>query len=89
MFWNFGISILSLLALLCGNKIHKIQTFFKTVVSKKAKIWRWKESQSSDKLLSKIMSSSYHMKQKTSKQVASITYTLEKTFFAAASFEDL
>ena len=48
------------------------------------------KSQRNDKLLEKITSSSYHMEKKKSlKQVASRTYTLEKIFFAAATFEGL
>ena len=49
------------LALHYGDKIRKIRTSFKTFVSKKAAIWWLKESQGNDKLLSKIMSFSYHM----------------------------
>ena len=55
---------------------------FKAFVSKKAKIWGVKEYQSNDKLLSKIISFSYQWNKKhSSKQVASITYTLENIFF--------
>ena len=60
LFWNFGISTSPLLVLHYGDKIHKIRTSFKILVSNKATLWRLKESQSNDKLLSK-MSSSYHM----------------------------
>ena len=36
------------------------------------------------------MSSSYHMEKKhSSKEAASITYTLERTIFVAATFEGL
>ena len=70
--------------------LRKIRTSFKTLVSKKTTIWWMKKSHSNDKLLEKITSSSYHMEQKHSlKQVASITYTLEKRIFAAADFEGL
>ena len=41
--------------------LHKIQTSFKTIVSKKATIRRLEKSQSNDKLLQKTMSSSYQM----------------------------
>ena len=60
LFWNFDISISPLLVLHYGDKIHKIWTSFKMLVSNKATLWGLKESQSNDKLLSK-MSSSYHM----------------------------
>ena len=60
LFWNFGISTSPLLVLHYGDKIHKIRTSFKILVSNKATLWRLKESHSNDKLLPK-MSSSYHM----------------------------
>ena len=83
-FWNFGMSTSPLLALHCGDKIYKMGASFKTFVSKKATIWRLKESQSNDKLLLKMMSSATAWNKKhSSKKVASIA------FFAAASFEDL
>ena len=43
----------------------------------------------SDKLLLKIISSSYHMEKKNIKQVALTTYTLQKNVLAAATFEGL
>ena len=57
LFWNFSMSTSPLLALPCGDKIHKMRASFKTFVSKKATIWWLKESQSNDKLLFKMMSS--------------------------------
>ena len=46
--------------------------------------------QRNDKFVWKIMTSSYHMEQKHSlKQVISMMYTLEKDFFAAATFKGL
>ena len=70
--------------LLCRKK----RTSFKTLVSKKTTIWQLRKSHSNDKLWEKVTSSSYHMEQKhSSKEVASITYTLEKTIFSAATFK--
>ena len=60
----------------------------KTLLSKKTIMWRLKKSQSNDKLLEKLTSSTDYMgKKHSSKQVAYITYTLEKIIFGAASFE--
>ena len=42
-----------------------MRTSFKTLVSKKATTWRLKKSHSSDKLLEKITSSSYHVEKQT------------------------
>ena len=53
----------------------------KTLISKKTKIWRLKKCD--DKLLAKITSVSFHMVKHSSKQAASVTYTLEKINFAA------
>ena len=61
LFWNSGISTSPVLALYCEKKMRKIQTSFKTFVSKKATMWRLKESQSKNKLLTIIMPSSYLM----------------------------
>ena len=85
LFWNCDISTSPLLALHCGDKTHKIRTSFKTLVSKKATIWWLKESQSSDKLLSK-MSSSHNIHHR-----ASCIYNIHtgENFFAAATFEGL
>ena len=84
LFWNFSMSTSPLLALPCGDKIYKMRASFKTFVSKKATIWRLKESQSNDKLLLKMMSSATAWNKKhLSKKVASIA------FFAAATFEGL
>ena len=67
-----------------------MRTSFKTLASKKATTWRLKQSHSNDKLLRKVMSSSYHIAQKRlSKQVVPITYTLEKMVFTADIFKDL
>ena len=52
LFLNFGINIE-----MWGER--KIRTSFKTLVSNKAKIWRLKESQSSDKLSGKMFSSNH------------------------------
>ena len=43
----------------------KIRTSFRTLVSYKTTIWRLKKSDSNDKFLEKITSSSYHMEQNT------------------------
>ena len=43
----------------CGDK-HKLWTSFKTLASKEAKIWRLKQFQGNNKLLWKVMSSSYY-----------------------------
>ena len=51
--WNFGISTSRLLSLHCGDKMLKIRTFFKKLVSNKERIWRLKEYQSNDKLFIK------------------------------------
>ena len=59
-FWNFGISSALILWRQC-----KKRTSFKTLISKKATIWRLKESQSNKKRLQKTMTSSYEMEQKT------------------------
>ena len=42
--------------------MHKIWTSFKTLASKKAGTWHLKKSLSNDRLLWKVMSSSYHLK---------------------------
>ena len=60
LFWNFGIGT----ALTVWRKC-KIRTSFKTLISKKATIWRLKESQSNNKRLQKTMTSSYQMEWKT------------------------
>ena len=52
LFLNFGINIE-----MWGER--KIRTSFKTLVSNKAKIWRLRESQSSDKLSGKMFSSNH------------------------------
>ena len=54
-------------------------------------MWRLKKSHSNDKLLEKITSSKIITwnKKHSSKQAGSVTYTLEKNFFAAAAFEGL
>ena len=53
-------------------------------------MWQLKKSHSNDKLLEKITSSVITWNKKHSlKQVAFITYTLEKKFSAVAAFEGL
>ena len=67
-----------------------MQTSFKTLVSNKATIWRLKKSHSNNKLLEKITFPVITRNKKhSSKQFASITYTLEENFFAAPTFEGL
>ena len=61
LFWNSGISTSPVLALYCEKKMQKIQTSFKTFVSKKATMWWLKESQSKNNFLTLIMPSSYLM----------------------------
>ena len=78
---SISISISNALLLLLWRS-RKIQTSFKTLVSKKATIWRLKKSHINDKLLEKIMSSSYHTEQKTLIEVSCIynIHTREKKF---------
>ena len=68
-----------------------MRTFFKTFVSKETTIWRFKKSQSNYKLLEKdnVFQLSHEIKKHSLKQVASITNTVKKKFFAAATFEGL
>ena len=47
--------------------MHKLRTSFKRLASRKATTWWLKQSQNNDKLLLKVISSSYHIEQKTSK----------------------
>ena len=63
--------------------------FFQNTCLKKATIWRLKNSHSNDKRLEKLKASSYHMEQKTYVEASCIYNTLEKVFFAAATFEGL
>ena len=63
-FGTYSISISISTALLLWRQ-RKIRTSLKTLFSKKTAIWRLKKSQSNDKLLEEITSSSYHMEQKT------------------------
>ena len=62
--------------------MRKIRTSFKTPISKEATIWRLNESRSNDKLLPKIMSSSYHMELKILIEASCIynMHTGEKDF---------
>ena len=91
-FWNFGISISLLFSVILEMK-NKIETSFKLLVSKKARTWRLKRT--SDEYLAVITWNKKHLL----KQVVPITsctslprhppYTLEKKFFAVATFEVL
>ena len=87
LFWNCDISTSPLLALHCGDKIRKIRTSFKTLVSKKATTWWLKESQSNDKLLSK-MSSSHHIHHIKNIHRASCIYNIHigENFFCSCNF---
>ena len=67
---------------------NKIRTSFKLLVSRSASTWRLKIPQGINKLLQKqcfpvIIWNKNHL----SKEVVTITYTLEKKFFAVATFE--
>ena len=73
---------------------HKIRTFLKTLASSKATTWRLTKSQSNDELLSKAMSSRYHIEQKKFIEASRTNNihtrkTLEKWIFAATTFKDL
>ena len=66
---------------------HKIRTSFKTLASKKTTIWRLKKSHSNDNRLEKIMSSSYHMEQKTFiKESCIYNIHTEKKIFCSCCF---
>ena len=64
----------------CGdNGKYGLRTFLKTLVSKKMTIWQLKKSYNNNKLLEKITPPVITLNKKhSSKQVASVTYTLEK-----------
>ena len=84
---ELGISIISISTALLLWRYCKIWTSFKTLVSKKATIWRLKKSHSNDKILEKIAFYSYHMEQKTFKE-ASCFYNIrsEGNFFCSCCF---
>ena len=79
------------------EKMHKIRTSFKTLASKRAATfhkslsWDLKKYHSNNKLLWKVMSSSYHMEQETfiKWSFTKNVYTLETGGFAAATLKGL
>ena len=60
---------------------HKIRTPFKTLASKKITAWRLKQSQSNDKLLLKVISSSCHIEQKPFSELSCTNNTHLRTGF--------
>ena len=84
-----GISIISISTALILWRCRKIQTSFKTLVSRKTAIWLLKKSHSNDKRL-EITFSSYHMERKTFVE-ASCIYNIhtEGNFFVAAALKGL
>ena len=86
---ELGISIISISTALLLWRYCKIQTCFKTLVSRKTTIWLLKKSHNNNKLLEKTLSS-YHMERKTFVE-ASCIYNIhtERIFFVAAAFKGL
>ena len=90
---SFFVFLVLVLHYCCGNnvKYHENTDFFQNASFKQSKnMGAEKISGYSNGLLLKTVSFSYQMEQKhLSKQIAPITYTLEKTFFTTATCEGL
>ena len=84
-FWNF--SSWCYHCNLIVKRKSKIQTSFKSLVSKSARACRLKRPQSKT-FVKKCLVITWNKKHLL-KQLATITYTLEKRFFAVATFEGL
>ena len=85
LFWNFGI------ALHCyyGDNV-KYGLLSKQLFQRKQQNGGWKNAQVTTKFYKKRCLPVITCNRKhTSKQIASVKYTLEKSFFAAATFEGL
>ena len=86
----FELSILVLALYSYFEDKKKTWTSFKSLVSKSARTWQLKRPGGIDRLLLKTMSSSFHMEWKhLSKLVVTMTNTIEKIFYAVATFEGL
>ena len=85
LFWNFGIA----LHCYCGDNV-KYGLLSKQLFQRKQQNGGWKNAQVTTKFYKKRCLPVITCNRKhTSKQIASVKYTLEKSFFAAATFEGL